>query len=675
MKRIGVVTVTYNSATVLPEFFDSLWKQTHSDFILFMVDSGSTDGTQELARRVTDSRLQSVFLNKNTGFAAGSNLGIKMALEQDCEAVMLLNNDTAFGPDLLRGLLDGLDTHNCDMTTPKMVYYDQPNKIWAAGGHLDRRLAYRNIHDGQNQIDDGHFDRPRRVSFTPFCCVLMHSSVFEKIGFLDESYFVYTEDADYCLRALQAGLSIWYLPQVQLRHKVSTLTGHMSDFVVYYCTRNRMLFIRKHLGRLESRAWILAFLSYFWMRHLLGKDSDSFWRLKSKAIRDGSNGKLLDRSTFGTSLPVYVHLSHGQAASGWKGPDRVPYGYHHAEALGCKLTYSQDHRESALTRQVRRALRRSFGADAIHAYRNRRNILNSSVVWTHTEHESLGVLAVLRFMPKRLRPRVIAQSVHLFDIWPTLPGWKKFIYRILLADADALTVHSNENLRVCRALFPSKECRLVKFGISSDDFPMKAPQFNPDPRNIKIASLGNDMHRDWKTLVDAFGNCDTVAVRVAIPSIKRAALGHLFAGCNNITLVSPNGLPDTLELYSWADVILVPLVENLHVSGITVILEAVTQGKPVIAAKTGGLHDYFPEGDIFYYQCGHAESLRETLWACIANVDATRKATAKAQTRIVQSELTSQGFAKRHVELSRELLENSDCGAPLMETAGTPGQL
>lgn len=668
MSKVGVVTVTYNSASVLPEFFNSLWAQTHTDFVLFLVDSGSSDGTPELVRGVADPRLQSVFLDKNVGFAAGSNLGIKMALQQGCEAVMLLNNDTSFGPDLFQGLIDGLVTYRCDMTTPKMLYYDSPKTIWSAGGHLNRWLAYRNTHGGEKQPDDGRFDKPRRVSFTPFCCVLMRRGVFDKIGLLDESYFVYTEDADYCLRALRTGLTIWYVPKVQLWHKVSALTGHMSDFLVYYCTRNRMLFIKKHFGRLEARTWISAFYFYFWMRQVFGKDSESFWHLKSKAIRDGSNGKSLAATTKDGSVRVYVHLSYGQAAYAWKGPDRVPYGYHHAEALGCKLTYSEDRRESAIMRLIRRALRKLLGADVIHAYRNRRRIVESDIVWTHTEYESLALLALLRFLPKRRRPRVIAQSVHLFDIWPKLSGLKKSIYRKLLRNADALTVHSEENLRVCRKIFPSSDCRLVKFGVSIDDFPMTAPRFLPDLRNLKIASLGNDMHRDWETLVNAFGNRDDITIQIAIPPAKLGKLAHLFADCTNFTVTSPASLGDILELYSWADVVVVPLAENLHLSGITVILEAIMRGKPVVAGKTGGLQNYFPEGEIFYYKCGDTESLCETLRACISGAETTRASVVAAQRRIVRDELTSFGFAKRHVQLSRELLENRNCGAPFLQT-------
>lgn len=288
MSRVGVVTVTYNSATVLAEFLDSVWKQTHRDFFLYIVDSGSTDNTIDMLAEASDARVRTVATGKNIGFAAGSNLGIKMALEEGCDAIMLLNNDTVFGPELLQLLLDGLDTHHCDMTTPKMLYFDAPDKIWAAGGHLNKWLGYRNHHDGADQPDDGRFDRPRRVTFTPFCCILMRRSAIETLGYLDERYFVYTEDADYCFRAMRAGLSLWYVPEAKLWHKVSSLTGGGgTPFLIRYCTRNRIYFLRKNLPRWQAFLWHGIYQAYYLLEFLLWKTTCTQWTLRRKSAAAG----------------------------------------------------------------------------------------------------------------------------------------------------------------------------------------------------------------------------------------------------------------------------------------------------------------------------------------------------------------------------------------------------
>jgi GT2 family glycosyltransferase len=288
MSRIGVVTVTYNSASVLDDFLRSVWNQTHSDFLLFIIDSASTDGTQTRMHEISDPRARTVLLEKNVGFAAGCNMGIKLALDAGCEAILLLNNDITFTPDLFQVLSDGLERYHCDMTTPKMLYFDPPNKIWTAGGHLNKWLGYRNAQDGQNQPDDGRFDVSRRVTFTPFCCIMMRSSVIRTLGNLDEKYFVYTEDNDYCFRALKANLLIWYLPEARLRHKVSSLTGGAdTPFLVRYCTRNRIYFLHKNLHPSFAWPWTIAYLAYFFARRLVGKDTAATWRAKWQAVREG----------------------------------------------------------------------------------------------------------------------------------------------------------------------------------------------------------------------------------------------------------------------------------------------------------------------------------------------------------------------------------------------------
>jgi GT2 family glycosyltransferase len=292
MLKIGIVTVTYNSASVLEDFLASLSRQTYREFLLYIVDSGSTDGTLETLAQIVDPNVRVIAVGKNIGFAAGSNVGINAALDAGCDAIMLLNNDTSFGPEMIRELVNGLHAYNSDMATPKMLYHDCPDKIWAAGGHMNKWLGYRNSHNGEDQPDDGRFDCPKNVVFTPFCCILMRRSVVEKIGFLDQKYFVYTEDVDYCFRALKAGISIWYVPQSKLFHKVNSLTGKGSDFLTYYSTRNRIYFMRKNLPFYVASFWYWLYRGYYVIDCLVKQMPNRVLKLRSSAAKDGWNLQL-----------------------------------------------------------------------------------------------------------------------------------------------------------------------------------------------------------------------------------------------------------------------------------------------------------------------------------------------------------------------------------------------
>jgi len=153
--RIGVVTVTYNSAEVLPDFLRCMMAQTHADFLLFAVDNGSQDSTVELLKECQDSRLAVIANPDNRGVAEGNNQGIRKALEAGCCSVLLINNDTEFGKTLMEQLAQGLETYSSAMTCPKMLFFDEPERIWAAGGFFQPRLGYRVLHYGDGEVDPG----------------------------------------------------------------------------------------------------------------------------------------------------------------------------------------------------------------------------------------------------------------------------------------------------------------------------------------------------------------------------------------------------------------------------------------------------------------------------------------------------------------------------------------
>lgn len=285
--KIGVVTVTYNSETVLQEFFDSLARQTHRNFVLYVVDNASNDQTLEMTRQRTDFPIFIIANEGNLGVAEGNNQGIRAALEDGCECALLLNNDTVFPENLFAQLYAGLDRHHCDMTTGKMYYHDKPDVFWCAGGHFQPWLGYRNQHDGIEQKDIGQYDQPRRVTYTPTCCLLVRRSVFDRVGLMDSRYFVYSDDADFLFRCLRQGLTLWYVPDAKLWHKVNSLTGSVSDFTVHYCTRNRMYYLRKNIPAWQAWLWYRAYRAYYFVDLLAGKSTRKQYKSRVVSAKDG----------------------------------------------------------------------------------------------------------------------------------------------------------------------------------------------------------------------------------------------------------------------------------------------------------------------------------------------------------------------------------------------------
>lgn len=286
-KLIGVVTVTYNSDAVIRPFMDSLLKQDYSNFRLYVVDNDSSDGTLRSLAEYRDSRIVVIASRENVGVAEGNNIGIRAALQDGCAEVLLINNDTVFWPDLLAKLHDGLSEHRCDMTVPKILFHDDPTRIWCAGGYLSwARGSAR--HFGFRHRDDGKFDDARQVNYSPTCCMLIKREVFERVGLMDANYFAYFDDTDFCLRAYRAGTRLLYLPNAGLLHKVGGLTGGKESlFTIRYCTRNHVYYLLKHFTRWQAQALLLAFQVHITFKYLFLRRSVSVFLMAERAFREG----------------------------------------------------------------------------------------------------------------------------------------------------------------------------------------------------------------------------------------------------------------------------------------------------------------------------------------------------------------------------------------------------
>jgi glycosyltransferase involved in cell wall biosynthesis len=359
-------------------------------------------------------------------------------------------------------------------------------------------------------------------------------------------------------------------------------------------------------------------------------------------------------------IRVFVHLAHGFGAQRWEQrlrsgevvglTDRLPYGYFWAQEDGCAVIYSEDKDETPPQRLVRMGLRWALGFDFVHAWRNRCGIFNAEVVWTHTESQHLAILLLLLTRPKHRRPKIIAQSVWLFDRWPRFSPLRRVFYAWLLAGADVLTVHSPDNLQRARKLFPRSRSELVLFGVRTDA--MSALRRRPVQCPIHVLSLGNDGHRDWDTAIAAVRGWKGCELKIVSPSISE----HKVKDIANVTKAAPRSMPDLEALYDWADIVVLTIKPNLHASGITVILEATVFGLPVICTDTGGLRAYFPDDEVRWVTPRDAAGLRRAIADLAADDESRWTLVESARARVHSHDLSSRSYARKHAELSRELL-------------------
>lgn len=209
-----------------------------------VVDNGSTDGSVALIRQRRPD-VTVIENGRNLGYAGGNNVGLRYALERGARYALLLNDDALVGPGMLRilmGAAEGDDT--IGIVGPTICYADAPDTIWTAGGEIDwRRGRTRMI--GLDERDVGQFGTaPREVDFVSGCVMLLRREVVERAGWLDERFFTYYEEVEWCVRARRAGFRILHVPQARAWHRISPGAQADSPIVHYYMTRNRLLFLR-----------------------------------------------------------------------------------------------------------------------------------------------------------------------------------------------------------------------------------------------------------------------------------------------------------------------------------------------------------------------------------------------------------------------------------------------
>ena len=225
MDKIGVVTITYNSENVLPSFLECIYNQTYSNLILYVIDNGSTDCTLSILKGFDNFPIRITENLDNLGVAKANNQGIIQAIEDECDQILLINNDVEFESILVENLLRAQKDYNCSLVAPKMMYFDQPNLIWYAGSWFKKCKGYLPLHRGLSQKDEGQYDEVIEVEYAPTCCLLAKKEIFTDIGFMDEKYFVYFDDTDFSYRVWKDKRhKMFYVPKAKLFHKVGSLT-------------------------------------------------------------------------------------------------------------------------------------------------------------------------------------------------------------------------------------------------------------------------------------------------------------------------------------------------------------------------------------------------------------------------------------------------------------------
>ena len=264
--NIAVVILTWNGRDLTIECLESLAAVRNAGGMrTIVVDNASDDDTVSALRSRFGDNVKIIENSANIGFSRGNNVGIRYALKNGADAVLLLNNDTAVDPDFIAPLERALrDDPGVGIVAPKILYYTNPDQIWFAGGEvfLARGTAR---HVGIRERDVGQYDTPRDIDYATGCALLARREVFESIGMLDPSYTADYEDTDFCMRARRAGYRIRYVPAAKLWHKISASTGgQLSRRKVLRKFRSTLKFFGRY-----ARPWHWLTIPFFFTADVL----------------------------------------------------------------------------------------------------------------------------------------------------------------------------------------------------------------------------------------------------------------------------------------------------------------------------------------------------------------------------------------------------------------------
>lgn len=255
---VFVIILNWNLKDDTVSCIESVLGSSYPFYRVVVVDNGSQDGSVSTISSRFGERIDIIVNKTNIGFAAGINIGIQYALDKGADWVLLLNNDTVVAPDMIAQLMEiGTATREfgVGILGPAIYYYNQPNKVWRLGDWHPKWLPFPIKIPGVILLIK---QKAFPVDYLTGCGMLIRREVFLKIGLFDHRYFMYYEDADFCLRAKRAGFSLLCVPTAKMWHKVSKSTCENIGYRLYLRTRYRTQFYKLCYS---WPAWIYLILS------------------------------------------------------------------------------------------------------------------------------------------------------------------------------------------------------------------------------------------------------------------------------------------------------------------------------------------------------------------------------------------------------------------------------
>jgi hypothetical protein len=259
-----------------------------------VVDNGSREPvTDLLAARAPAVRV--IRVPENRGYAGGANVGMQAVLDEGAATLLLLNNDARVGPGACAAAERGLATDaRIAVVGAKVVTRGDPGRLWLAWGDVTYRQSLVALR-GADVPDGPAWSVARDVEWIAGCAMWFRATALRELGCLDEAFFAYHEEVDWCARAREAGWRVVYRPDAVVTHTGRGSHGSPASIRIrkYFGARNTILFARRHAGPVawaKLVASLAASLPLELAWHALRGTPGETW-LKVRGVRDGVLGR------------------------------------------------------------------------------------------------------------------------------------------------------------------------------------------------------------------------------------------------------------------------------------------------------------------------------------------------------------------------------------------------
>lgn len=250
---LAVSIVSYNTKDLLENCLNNLSRETEGKINIRVLDNNSADGSAEMVEKKFPN-VSLIKSDKNLGFAKGQNAILKKIQE---EYVLLLNPDTEFDNGILEKIIKFMDESGCDVAGFKLT--DFKGNLEANGGDFPFgisllswlfNLEFLGNLPNFHRLDKEYYDSIHEVDWISGTFMLVRTGIFKKAGFLDDDFFMYFEDAEFCYRVKKSGGKILLNPGIVVKHKSGSSSknphfaqwkGEFEGLIKFYNKRTGIL--------------------------------------------------------------------------------------------------------------------------------------------------------------------------------------------------------------------------------------------------------------------------------------------------------------------------------------------------------------------------------------------------------------------------------------------------